>query len=52
MVGIKNMQGSFKAIKLEGQSHATSASRARTVCISILISSADFFKSILVTIKF
>ena len=40
MVGIKNIQGSFKAIKLEGQSHATNASRARMVYINILISSA------------
>ena len=40
MVGIKNIQGSFKAIKLEGQSHATNASRARTVYINILISPA------------
>ena len=40
MVGIKNIQGSFKAIKLEGQSHATNASRAKMVYINILISSA------------
>lgn len=50
MVGIKNIQGSFKAIKLEGQSHATNGSRARTVCINILISSANF-KSVLDTIN-